>query len=108
MRGRLLSVAAVFVTMLSAGGVEVRGVCPSTDLTGDCFVDSENFALMANQWLSRDPNILDDTSSTDNSVENGISYYYAVAAVNDFGEGQHSEPVNAIGEWNDWTTMATA
>lgn len=24
--------------------------CPSADLTGDCFVDFEDFALMANQW----------------------------------------------------------
>jgi len=26
--------------------------CPSADLTGDCFVDSEDFALLANQWLT--------------------------------------------------------
>jgi formylglycine-generating enzyme required for sulfatase activity len=29
--------------------------CPSADLTGDCFVDFEDFALMANQWLTTDP-----------------------------------------------------
>jgi len=34
--------------------------CPSADLTGDCFVDLEDFALMANQWLTGDPNIPDD------------------------------------------------
>ncbi|HUW19996.1 MAG TPA: SUMF1/EgtB/PvdO family nonheme iron enzyme [Sedimentisphaerales bacterium] len=31
--------------------------CPSADLTGDCFVNFEDFAVMANQWLSGDPNI---------------------------------------------------
>ncbi|MHC4676601.1 MAG: formylglycine-generating enzyme family protein [Planctomycetota bacterium] len=34
--------------------------CPSADLTGDCFVDNEDFALMAIQWLTGDPNIYDD------------------------------------------------
>ncbi len=28
--------------------------CPSADLTGDCFVDYEDFALMADQWLTGD------------------------------------------------------
>ena len=34
--------------------------CPSADLTGDCFVDYQDFALMANQWLTGDPCIPDD------------------------------------------------
>ncbi len=34
--------------------------CPSADLTGDCFVDVQDFAVMANQWLTGDPNIPDD------------------------------------------------
>ena len=34
--------------------------CPSADLTGDCFVDFEDFAIMANLWLTGDPNIPDD------------------------------------------------
>jgi len=34
--------------------------CPSADLTGDCFVDFEDFALMANQWLTTDPCVPDD------------------------------------------------
>ncbi len=34
--------------------------CPEADLTGDCFVGLEDFAIMANQWLSGDPNIPDD------------------------------------------------
>jgi len=38
----------------------VRGACPSADLTGDCFVDFEDFAIMASQWLTTDPCIPDD------------------------------------------------
>ncbi len=34
--------------------------CPSADLTGDCFVDFEDFALMANQWRTTDPCVSDD------------------------------------------------
>ena len=37
-----------------------RNNCPSADLTGDCFVDYEDFALMANQWLTGEPCIPDD------------------------------------------------
>ncbi|MBC8218803.1 MAG: formylglycine-generating enzyme family protein [Planctomycetes bacterium] len=29
--------------------------CPPADLTGDCFVDFNDFAVMANQWLTTDP-----------------------------------------------------
>jgi formylglycine-generating enzyme required for sulfatase activity len=28
----------------------VRGACPSADLTGDCFVDFEDLAVLASQW----------------------------------------------------------
>ncbi|MHC4499498.1 MAG: formylglycine-generating enzyme family protein [Planctomycetota bacterium] len=34
--------------------------CPSADVTGDCFVDLEDFAVMAKQWLTTDPNVPDD------------------------------------------------
>jgi formylglycine-generating enzyme required for sulfatase activity len=34
--------------------------CPSPDLTGDCFVDYEDFAVMANHWLTTDPCAADD------------------------------------------------
>ncbi|MCK4293223.1 MAG: formylglycine-generating enzyme family protein [Planctomycetes bacterium] len=34
--------------------------CPSADLTGDCFVDFEDFALMAAQWLTTDPCVPND------------------------------------------------
>lgn len=33
---------------------------PSADANGDCFVDLEDFVLMANQWLTGDPNIPED------------------------------------------------
>ena len=34
--------------------------CPSADLTGDCFVDLEDFAVMASQWLTSDPCVPQD------------------------------------------------
>jgi sulfatase modifying factor 1 len=34
--------------------------CPSADLTGDCFVDFDDFAVMSAQWLTGDPCIPDD------------------------------------------------
>jgi len=51
MRSRLASVLVVFVIMLSVGEVEVSGACPSADVSGDCRVDLEDFAIMASQWL---------------------------------------------------------
>jgi formylglycine-generating enzyme required for sulfatase activity len=45
--------------LLSSAGL-CLGACPSADLTGDCFVDYEDFALMAAQWLTTDPCIPDD------------------------------------------------
>ena len=32
-------------------------ICPSADLTGDCFVNFEDFAIMAAQWLTGEPNV---------------------------------------------------
>jgi hypothetical protein len=28
--------------------------CPTADLSGDCFVDFADFAIMADQWLQGD------------------------------------------------------
>ncbi|MHC4624865.1 MAG: hypothetical protein ACYS4W_13285, partial [Planctomycetota bacterium] len=47
-RSTILMAALVFV---SAGGGFALADCPSTDVTGDCNVDFEDFAVMANQWL---------------------------------------------------------
>jgi len=52
MQNRLVSVLAVFVIMLSVGDVDVKGACPSMDVTGDCRVDLEDFAVFASQWLT--------------------------------------------------------
>jgi hypothetical protein len=35
-----------------SGSAYVFGICPATDITGDCFVDFEDFALLANEWLT--------------------------------------------------------
>jgi len=55
MRSKTLVLTAL---LFSAGFC--LAACPSADLTGDCFVDYEDFALMANRWLTTDPCIPDD------------------------------------------------
>jgi formylglycine-generating enzyme required for sulfatase activity len=47
----------VVVAVLCSCGL---AACPSPDLTGDCFVDYEDFAVMANHWLTTDPCAADD------------------------------------------------
>ena len=43
-----------------------------------------------------------ELSYTDTDVENGLTYYYSVAAVNGFGEGSQATPVSAMAEWSHW------
>jgi len=52
-------ICASLAVFVFSGGAAIAD-CPSADLTGDCFVDFEDFALMAAQWLSGDPNMPDD------------------------------------------------
>jgi formylglycine-generating enzyme required for sulfatase activity len=47
-------------TVLLFSGSLCLAFCPSADLTGDCFIDFEDFALIADQWLTGNPNIPDD------------------------------------------------
>jgi formylglycine-generating enzyme required for sulfatase activity len=54
-----LSILISFVVFTISDGFALV-VCPSADLNGDCFVNFEDFALMAGQWLTAGPNILDD------------------------------------------------
>ena len=59
MRWKSSSILISFV-VITISGVPALADCPSADLTGECFVDFEDFALMANQWLTGAPNIPDD------------------------------------------------
>ena len=70
-----LTVLIAFVVITISGNFALAA-CPSTDLTDDCFVNFEDFAVMANQWpsgydlediakmtnqwLTTDPNVPDD------------------------------------------------
>ena len=56
MRWKIL-IAFIVITI---SGNFALAKCPSADLTGDCFVDYEDFALMAAQWLTTDPCVPDD------------------------------------------------
>lgn len=52
-------ICASLAVFVFSGG-EAIADCPSADLNGDCFVNFEDFALMALQWLSTDPCVPDD------------------------------------------------
>ena len=54
------SLIFVSLVVFVLSGVPAFAACPSADLTGDCFVDFEDFVLMANQWLTTDPGVPDD------------------------------------------------
>jgi len=54
------SLIFVSLVVFVLSGVPAFGDCPSADLTGDCFVDFEDFAFVANQWLTTDPCVPDD------------------------------------------------
>ena len=40
------------IVSLLAGGVQVNGACPKADITGDCKVNLEDFAIMSAGWLT--------------------------------------------------------
>ena len=54
--------SSIFISfiVIAVSGSFALAACPSADLTGDCFVDYEDFALMAAQWLTTDPCVPDD------------------------------------------------
>jgi formylglycine-generating enzyme required for sulfatase activity len=54
-----LAILISFVVITISGGFAIAD-CPSADVTGDCFVDFEDFAVMANQWRTTDPCVPDD------------------------------------------------
>jgi formylglycine-generating enzyme required for sulfatase activity len=60
MRNTTMTIWVMVVGLCLINSPVVLADCPSADLTGNCFVDFEDFALMANQWLTGDPNIPDD------------------------------------------------
>jgi len=61
------------VTLFSIGPacMFVFAYCPSADLTGDCFVGLEDFAVLAVQWLGGDPNIPDPVYIRNGGFEMG-------------------------------------
>ena len=81
------SILISFIVIAVSGNFALAA-CPSADLTGDCFVDFEDFAVMAAQWLTTDPCVPDDmVYIPDGEFEMGDS----------FDEGQDSElPVHTV------------
>jgi hypothetical protein len=48
---KIRDVVAILTAVLCISGT-VFAACPSADLSGDCFVDLEDFSLLAGQWLA--------------------------------------------------------
>ncbi len=51
-RQTIVTLVVVWSVVLLFSGHFVLGACPSSDLSGDCRVDYEDFALMGGQWLT--------------------------------------------------------
>jgi formylglycine-generating enzyme len=58
-----MSKALGFGVMVLLSALPAWGQCPSADLTRDCFVDLADFAILAGQWLTEDPNTEADNLS---------------------------------------------
>ncbi len=51
---KTLSILISFIVIAVSVGLALAA-CPSADLTGDCFVNFNDFAVMSAQWLTGDP-----------------------------------------------------
>jgi len=89
-----ITILAAFL-FVSCFGLYCFAECPSADLTGDCFVDFEDFAVMAGQWLTTDSCLPSDmVYIPDGTFQMGDS----------FGEGSSEErPVHTV--TLDWFYM---
>ena len=52
MTNRRITIWVMAAGLCLINSPQVLADCPSADLTGDCFVDFEDFAVMASQWLT--------------------------------------------------------
>ena len=52
MGNKSLTIWVMVVGLCLINSPEAFAACPSADLTGDCFVDFEDFAIIGNQWLN--------------------------------------------------------
>jgi sulfatase modifying factor 1 len=48
------------IVLITAVCTSCLASCPTADLNGDCFVDFEDFAILASQWLTTDPCVPQD------------------------------------------------
>jgi len=104
MKSRSLTIWVIIVGLCLINSTKILADCPSADITGDCFIDFEDFAVigaqwlngcdcndlntLANQWLTTDPCVPDDmVYIPDGEFEMG----------DHFSEGISSElPVHAV------------
>ena len=58
--------------VLSLLGMQVWGVCPSMDITGDCYVDLADFAVFAGQWMTGDRGLIACWTMNDNTANKTV------------------------------------
>ncbi len=88
MRNRSMTIWVMVIGLCLTNSQVAIADCPSADLTGDCRVDFEDFAIMASQWL-------DDyafVTTWDTSLGDGTTVTLALAGT-----------VNATIDWGDDT-----
>jgi len=97
-----LSILISFVVIAISGSFCLAD-CPSADLTGDCFVDFEDFAVVAAQWPTSDFNDIAEMAAhwltTDPCIAEGMAYIpTGTFAMGDtLGDGPSDElPVHTV------------
>ena len=75
----ILCIAFAFGTALAGEPPQPLGgiICPDADLSGDCFVDFADFAILANQWLQAGTACPAGYENCDANSANGCETYVA-------------------------------
>jgi len=83
--GEVMKTKSILITFVAVvfSGVPAFAACPSADLTGDCKVNFDDFAIMASQWLDAGEPL---------PVLNGMTW----VSINDNGSGMKDEDGNPI------------
>ena len=108
------------VVVLSVLGMQVWGVCPSMDITGDCYVDLADFAVFAGQWMTGDrvPGgliahwLMDDNAASKTVLDAGDNHLNGTAqqnteALTRAGKIGTALLFNGTTDWIDCGTNAT-
>jgi len=99
MRNRSITIWVMVIGLCLINSPIALADCPSADLTGDCFVDFEDFAIIGSQWLNdydwNDVNTLaNQWLTTDPCVPDDMAYI----PDGEFEMGDHFDPEGGLNE----------